>query len=62
MLPLGSSETSTLALPTSPSSTSVSSTTKLKCEATCCTSNGLYVPRNQSDFKLSSDKRSGQLG
>ncbi|CAF2675289.1 unnamed protein product [Rotaria sp. Silwood2] len=56
------SSSSTSVLVTSPSSTPVSSTTKLKCEATCCISNDLYVPRNQSDFKLSSDKRSGQLG
>ena len=58
---------STSVSPTSLSSTSVlstspSSTSKLKCEATCCTSDLLFVPRNQSDFKPSSDKRSCQLG
>ncbi len=53
---------STLALLTLPSFTSTSSTTRLKCEATCCTSDYLYVPQNQSEFKLSSDKRSCQLG
>jgi len=35
---------STLALLTLPSFTSTSSTTRLKCEATCCTSDYLYVP------------------
>ena len=58
---------STSVSPTSLSSTSVlstspSSTSKLKCEATYCTSDLLFVPRNQSDLKLSSDKRSCQLG
>ncbi len=57
------SPSSTTALLTSPSSsTTASSTTKSKCEAICCTSDHLYVPQNQSDFKLSSDKRSCRLG
>ncbi|CAF1474490.1 unnamed protein product [Rotaria sordida] len=62
ILALPTSPSSTSTSLTSPSSTSASTTTKLKCEAICCTSNDLYVPRNQSDFKLSSDKRSCQLG
>ena len=64
-LALPSSSTSallTLSSSTSALSTSPSSTSKLKCEATCCTSDLLFVPRNQSDFKPSSDKRSCQLG
>jgi hypothetical protein len=44
------SRSPTVASLTSSSSTSASSTTKLKCEATCCTSNYLYAPQNQSDF------------
>ncbi|CAF4989653.1 unnamed protein product [Rotaria sp. Silwood1] len=62
ILALSTSPPSTSTSLTSPSSTSASTTTKLKCEAICCTSNDLYLPRNQSDFKLSSDKRSCQLG